>query len=343
MPDLASASLRKGTRSNRQIVLASRPQGLPVPEDFRLVEAPMPVPVAGEVLLRHTWLGLAPAARLRMGELASYRQPMALGDVVYGQAIGIVTKSLDGAFREGDTVMSMSGGWQDYSVCAGAALARVDSQLAPPSVWLGALGTSGMTAYVGLLDFGQPAAGETVVVSAASGGVGSMAGQIARLKRCHVVGVAGGESKAHHVQSELAFQAAVDYRQPDFPARLAAACPDGVDVFFDNVGGAIRDAVWPLLNQGGRVVVCGLISEYNDSRQPGPGWFPILVKRLSVRGFILSDHLQRRSDFLRDMGNWYRSGRIALREDISDGLESAVPAFIGMLQGRNFGKTLVRL
>lgn len=328
---------------NRQIVLASRPDGIPQPENFRLVEAPLPEPADGQVLLRHTWLGLAPSARLRMSVTASYRAPMALGDVVHGQTVGVVIRSRHPAFRAGDIAMVIGGGWQEYGVHAGNDLVRVDPEIAPPSIWLGALGSSGMTAYVGLLDIGAPQPGETVVVSAASGGVGSIVGQIARLQGCRVVGIAGGPAKVRHVLDTLRFDAAIDYRAPDFAEQLAAACPDGVHVYFDNVGGQVRDTVWPLMAQGGRVVVCGLIAEYNTAAQPGPGWFAILTKRLSVRGFILSDHLDRRADFLRDMGQWYRDGGIVVQEDITEGLESAVPAFIGMLQGKNFGKTVVRL
>lgn len=328
---------------NRQIVLSSRPQGVPHPENFRIVETPLGEPRDGEVLIRHAFLGLAPAARLRMSEEPSYAQPLALGDVVYGQAVGQVVKSRAATLREGDMVMSVRGGWQQYSVAAACDLVRVDPQVAPPSIWLGALGTSGMTAYVGLLDLGWPREGETVVVSAASGGVGAMVGQIARLKGCRVVGVAGGEAKARHVVETLGFDAGIDYRNSDFASVLKAACPDGVHIYFENVGGAVRDAVWALMNRGGRVVVCGLIAEYNEGRQSGPGWFDILAKRLTLRGFIMSDHLDRRDDFLRDMGRWYRSGQIHVREDVSDGLDSVVPAFIRMLTGGNFGKTVVRL
>ncbi|TFZ02898.1 NADP-dependent oxidoreductase [Ramlibacter henchirensis] len=328
---------------NRQIVLTSRPDGVPCQENFRVVETPLDEPGDGQVLIRHTFLGLAPSARLRMSEESSYAQPLALGDVVYGQAVGEVVKSHAPSLREGDTVMSVRGGWQQYSVAAASDLVKVDPEVAPPSVWLGALGTSGMTAYVGLLDLGKPREGETVVVSAASGGVGAMVGQIARLKGCRVVGIAGGEAKAHHVVETLGFDAGIDYRNPDFAFRLKAACPDGVHVYFENVGGSVRDAVWPLMNQGGRIVVCGLIAEYNEGRQAGPGWFGILAKRLTVRGFIMGDHLNRRDDFLRDMGAWYRAGDIHAQEDVSEGLDSVVPAFIRMLTGGNFGKTVVKL
>lgn len=328
---------------NRQIVLASRPQGIPRLENFQVVETPLPELSDGQVLLRHTLLGLAPAARLRMGEEASYREPMALGEVVYGQSIGEVVQSRAANLREGDIVMSLGGGWQLYSVAAASTLLQVDPAVAPPSVWLGALGTSGMTAYVGLLDLGEPKSGETLVVSAASGGVGAMVGQIARLKGCRVVGIAGGQAKAAHLVDKLRFDAGIDYRDPNFPAELRAACPDGVDIYFDNVGGIVRDAVWPLMKQRGRVVVCGLISEYSTARQAGPGWFDILAKRLTVRGFIMSDHLNRRNDFLRDMAAWYGAGQIHVQEDVSQGLDSVVPAFIRMLTGSNFGKTVVKL
>lgn len=328
---------------NRQIILASRPSGLPRPENFRAVNSPIPSLAEGEVLVRHAYLGLAPAARLQMGDSASYRAPMEIGDVMYSQAVGTVIKSRSAAYSEGDTVMVQSGGWQDYSVSDGLALAQVDLETAPSTVWLGALGTSGMTAYVGLLDFGLPHAGETVVISAASGAVGSMAGQIARIKGCRVVGIAGSEAKVEHLLQDLGYDAGVNYKHSAFADSLREACPAGIDVYFDNVGGQVRDTVWPLMNRDGRIVVCGQISEYNDAPAPGPGWFSILTKRLAIRGFILSDNASRRPDFLRDMGAWFREGKISIREDIHDGLEQAVPAFIDMLQGDNFGKTIIRL
>lgn len=308
-----------------------------------MVEAPIPDLSDGQVLIRHRFLGLAPAVRLRMSENLTYAQPMALGEVVYSQAVGHVVQSRDASLKPGDYVFSLGGGWQDYSVAPASALQKIDEAIAPASVWLGALGTSGMTAYVGLLDIGQPKSGETVVVSAASGGVGSVAGQIARIKGCRVVGIAGGEAKVRHLVDDLRFDAGVDHRSPDFAAQLQAACPDGVSVYFDNVGGAPRDAVWPLMNPDGRIVVCGVIAEYNDARQGGPGWFDILVKRLTIRGFSTAFHMHRRNDFLRDVGGWYRTGEIRVHEDVSEGMESVVPAFIRMMTGRNFGKTVIRL
>lgn len=328
---------------NRQIVLARRPAGMPVPDDFRIIESAVPEIRDGEVLIRHAYLGLAPAARLRMSETRSYRDPLALGDVVYGQGCGVVVQSRKVGFEEGDQVMSISGGWQDYSVSRGAGLDRIDTAVAPPTVWLGALGTSGMTAWIGLLRIGQAKPGDTVVVSAASGGVGAMVGQIAKLKGCRAVGIAGGEAKVRHVVDDLGFDACVDYRSADYGDALQHACPDGIDVYFENVGGAVRDAVWPLMNSRGRIVVCGLIAEYNDAQQAGPGWFQILAKRLELRGFIMSDHAVLRPEFVAEMGAWYAAGKIVVREDISHGLEAVVPAFIGMLQGRNFGKTIVAL
>lgn len=328
---------------NRQWVLARRPRGLPVLDDFRLVDAEMPDLRPGQLLIRHEYLGLAPAARLRMSEQASYRAPLALGDVVYGQACGVVLQSRNEAFPEGAAVVTMSGGWQTHSVSDGAGVALIDPSVAPPTVWLGALGTSGQTAYVGLLHIGGVKPGDTVVVSAASGGVGSNVGQIAKLKDCRAVGIAGGPAKCRHVVEDLGFDACVDYRAPDFAEALRQACPGGIDVYFENVGGAVRDEVWPLMNARGRVVVCGLIAEYNDAQKPGPGWFAILSKRLTLRGFIMSDHPELRADFVRDMSAWFAAGRIQVREDLSTGLDQVVPAFIGMLEGRNFGKTLVKL
>jgi NADPH-dependent curcumin reductase CurA len=328
---------------NRKIVLARRPVGMPRPDDFELSDGPVGEPDEGQVLLKHSWLGLAPAARLRMGEEASYTKPMAIGDVVYGQAVGTVVKSRHPDLREGDTAVSISGGWQEYSVASGAGLNKVDLGLAPAPAWLGVLGTSGMTAYVGLLDFGRPRAGETVLVTAASGAVGCMVGQIAKLQGCRVVGIAGGAAKCQLAQDVYGFDACVDYRAQDFADQLASSCPNGIDVHFENVGGATRDAAWTLLNQRARVVVCGLISEYNGVQAGGPSWFPILFKRLSLTGFILSDHLERRADFVRDMGTWYAEGKVRMKEDVRRGLEQVVPSFIDMLGGANVGKTLVEL
>ena len=328
---------------NRKIILASRPQGFPTRDNFQIVSAEIPQPGQGQFVARNSHLGLAPAARLRMSDQDSYAPPLALGDVVYGQTVGEIVASRHPDFRSGEKVSILNGGWQEYSLSDGAGVSRIDSQIAADTVWLGALGVSGMTAWIGVLEIGKIKAGETVVVSAASGAVGSVAGQIAKLHGCRVVGIAGGASKGAHVVNDLGFDACVDYRGADFGAALKTACPAGIDVYFDNVGGEVRDAVWPLLNQNGRVVVCGMISEYNESPRPGPAWFPILTKRLTLRGFLMSDFANRRGDFVADMSAWYRDGRVKIREDIVEGLENTPSAFIGMLRGTNFGKTIVKL
>ncbi len=328
---------------NRKIILASRPQGFPTRDNFQIVSAEIPQPGQGQFVARNSHLGLAPAARLRMSDQDSYAPPLALGDVVYGQTVGEIVASRHPDFRSGEKVSILNGGWQEYSLSDGAGVSRIDSRIAADTVWLGALGVSGMTAWIGVLEIGKIKAGETVVVSAASGAVGSVAGQIAKLHGCRVVGIAGGASKGAHVVNDLGFDACVDYRGADFGAALKTACPAGIDVYFDNVGGEVRDAVWPLLNQNGRVVVCGMISEYNESPRPGPAWFPILTKRLTLRGFLMSDFANRRGDFVADMSAWYRDGRVKIREDIVEGLENTPSAFIGMLRGTNFGKTIVKL
>ncbi len=228
--------------------------------------------------------------------------------------------------------------------CASAELRKVDPAAAPVSTALGVLGMPGMTAYVGLLKIGRPKPGETVVVAAASGAVGSVVGQIATIKGCRAVGIAGGADKCRFVTGELGFDACVDHRAPDFAERLAAACPDGIDVYFENVGGAVQQTVWPLLNDFARIPVCGLIAQYNATAAvPGPDMITVLRKRLLVRGFIVSDFATKQADFLRDVGEWVRSGRLKYREDIVDGLENAPASFLGLLQGRNFGKMLVRV
>jgi NADPH-dependent curcumin reductase CurA len=328
---------------NRQIVLKSRPSGPPTLENFALVESPTPEPADGQVLTRTLFLSLDPYMRGRMNEGRSYAPPVPLGGVMVGQTVGRVISSRDGRFATGDIVVG-GGNWQDYAVLRGETLRKLDPTVGPISTALGVLGMPGHTAYVGLLDLGQPRAGETVVVSAASGAVGSLVGQIAKIKGCRVVGVAGGPEKCKYVVDELGFDACVDHRVADFPEALARACPNGVDINFENVGGPVLRAVWPLLNDFGRVVVCGLIAQYNElTPAPGPDLRSVLVKRLTVRGFIISDHLGRFDDFLRDVSAWVRGGRIKYREDIVEGLERAPEAFIGLLHGRNFGKLIVRV
>jgi NADPH-dependent curcumin reductase CurA len=328
---------------NRQIILTSRPHGLPTASNFKIRTVAVPEPLDGQFILKNRYLGLAPAARLRMGEQASYAPPLDIGDVIYGQSVGEVIASRHAGFAVGERVMLINGGWQEYAVSKGGGAFKIDPALAHDSVWLGALGTSGMTAWVGLTEFGRLEASETVVVSAASGGVGSMVGQIARLRGCRVVGIAGGAAKNAHVVEDLGFDACVDYRSATFQQDLAAACPLGIDVYFDNVGGTVRDAAWPLMNRSGRIIVCGMIAEYNDTFGAGPSWFPVLTKRLTISGFLMSDHLHHRDAFVAEMSAWYKTGQISIREDITEGFENVPTAFIRMLSGSNFGKTIVKL
>jgi hypothetical protein len=329
--------------TNRQIVLKSRPAALPEPANFDLVERPVPQPGDGEVLARTLFLSLDPYMRGRMSDAKSYATPVAIGGVMTGQTVSRVIASRDSRFNEGDIVLGYSG-WQDYAVLPGKTLRRLDPAAAPLSTSLGVLGMPGRTAYIGLLDLGQPKPGETVVVAAASGAVGSVVGQIAKLKGCRAVGIAGGAAKCRYVVEELGFDACVDHRDPNLREALAKACPKGIDVYFENVGGAVQQAVWPLLNDFARVPVCGLISGYSSAEpSPMPEMRSILTKRLMVRGFIVSDHPERMDDFLRDASAWVREGKLKYREDIVDGLERAPEAFIGLLQGKNFGKLVIRV
>jgi NADPH-dependent curcumin reductase len=328
---------------NRQIMLRSRPHGPPSLDNFELVQAPVPEPGEGEVLMRILYLSLDPYMRGRMSEARSYARPAALGQPMVGGTVGRIVATRDPGYAVGDIVLGF-GGWQEFALSPASALRKLDPGAAPISTALGVLGMPGMTAYVGLTEIGQPKAGETVVVAAASGAVGSVVGQIAGIKGCRAVGIAGGAEKCRFVANDLGFDACVDHRADDFAARLATACPDGIDVYFENVGGAVQQAVWPLLNDFARVPVCGLIAQYDATAAvPGPDMISVLRKRLTVRGFIVSDFSARLGDFLREAGEWLRSGRLKYREHVVDGLENAPAAFLGLLQGRNFGKLLVRV
>ena len=334
---------------NRRIVLASRPVGAPGPENFRLEEVPVPQVSAGEVLVRNLYLSLDPYMRGRMSDAASYSAPVAIDAVMGGGTVGRVAQSRHPGFNEGDLVLAF-GNWQDYALSDGSDLSKLPANMAHPSHALSVLGMPGFTAWYGLLRIGEPKPGETVVVAAASGAVGSVVGQIAKLKGCRVVGIAGGEEKCRFVVDELGFDACIDRRVPDFPRWLKAAVPQGVDVYFENVGGAVFDAVLPLLNVHARIPLCGLIAAYNATALPeGPNRMPVLqrallVKRARMQGFIITDHYA--SDyaaFARDMNGWVAEGRIKIREDMVDGLENAQRAFAGMLDGENFGKVVVRI
>jgi NADPH-dependent curcumin reductase len=334
---------------NRRVVLNSRPLGAPTSENFRLEDSDVPVPAAGELLLRTLYLSIDPYMRGRMSDAPSYAPSVALNAVMVGATVSRVQVSRHPQFAAGDLVLAMSG-WQDYALSDGSGLRKLDASMRQPSRALGVLGMPGFTAFVGLLDIGQPATGETVVVAAASGAVGSVVGQIARLHGCRVVGIAGGSEKCRYVVDELGFDDCLDHRQTDLSQRLGKACPRGIDIYFENVGGAVFDAVLPLLNLRARVPVCGLISHYNDASPPaGPDRLPrlaraILTRRIRMQGFIIFDHYGTRHDqFLRQMNDWLDAGSIHSREDIIDGLERAPLALIGLLRGENFGKLVVRV
>lgn len=335
------------TASARRIVLAARPQGEPKPSDFRSEDYTVPTPGEGQVLLRTIWLSLDPYMRGRMSDGPSYAAPVPVGGTMEGGTVCEVIASNDPGFAKGDIVLAHSG-WQTHAVVDGKMLRKVDPALGPVQTAVGVLGMPGMTAYTGLLDIGQPKAGETVVVAAASGAVGSAVGQIAMVKGARAVGIAGGRDKCDYVKNELGFADCIDHRDPDFAAKLKAACPGGIDVYFENVGGAVFEAVFPLLNAFARMPVCGLIAQYNDTESSVPKWAGalmrnVLTKRLTIRGFIVSDFAGRRQEFLRDMSQWVKEGKVKYKEFVTEGLDSAPEAFMGLLKGANFGKQLVRV
>ena len=333
---------------NRRIVLARRPKGAPVAEDFRLETHPIPSAAPGRVLLRTRYLSLDPYMRGRMSDARSYAPPVALDAVMTGQTVSVVEASQVPGFQAGDLVLA-NVGWQDYGLSDGRDLTKIDPANPHPSYALGVLGMPGLTAYVGLLDIGQPRAGETLVVAAAAGAVGSVVGQIAKLKGCRVIGVAGGTRKCAYAREELGFDDCLDHQVAELPQRLAAACPQGIDIYFESVGGAVLAAVVPLLNVGARVPLCGLVAWYNLEKLPeGVDRTPqllltVLRQRVKIHGFIIFDHYQRMGAFQRDMGGWLREGRIRYREEVIEGLESAPRGLIGLLQGENFGKLIVRV
>lgn len=335
--------------TNTRIVLASRPQGEPSAENFRIEQVPLPHPGEGEVLLRTRYLSLDPYMRGRMNAGRSYAAPVEIGQVMDGGTVSEVIESRHPQWQKGDLVLAHSG-WQSHAVAAGDSLRRkLDPDEAPLSTALGVYGMPGFTAYAGLHEIGRLRAGETLVVAAASGPVGATVGQIAKLQGARVVGIAGGERKRAYVQEALGFDVALDHRAADFEQQLARAVPDGIDVYFENVGGKVFDAVLPLLNDFARIPVCGLVAHYNDrGLPPGPDRTPllmshILTRHLTVRGFIQSDFLRLYPQFLREMGGWLREGRIQYREDIVEGLENAPTGLIGLLRGENFGKVVVRV
>ena len=328
---------------NQQILLKSRPVGEPKESDFALVETPIPEPGEGEVLNRTIYLSLDPYMRGRMSDRESYAAPVELGSVMVGGAVSQVVKSNHPQFSAGDFVLSYDG-WQAYGVSKGETLRKLDPNQAPISYGLGITGMPGMTAYFALLDIGQPQAGETVVVSAASGAVGSVAGQIAKLKGCRAVGVAGSEAKCDYVVKELGFDACINRKTQDLSSALKAACPNGIDVYFDNTAGAILEAVLQQINLGARIPLVGLISQYNaETPPPGPNLMPLLVKRALIKGFLVGDYQQRQAEFVNDVSQWLHEGKLKYKEDVVEGLKNAPHALIGLLQGKNFGKLIVKV
>lgn len=330
---------------NKQVILAARPVGFPKPSDLQLVESPIPVPADGELLVGVSFLSVDPYMRGRMSDAKSYAEPVKLGEVMTGGAVGKVLASRNQKFAEGDYVVGQFG-WQQYAISDGRGVRKVDPALAPISTSLGVLGMPGLTAYFGLLEIGQPKPGETVVVSGAAGAVGSYAGQIAKIKGCRTVGIAGTDEKVDWITSELGFDAAFNYKtQTDYHAALSSLCPQGIDVYFDNVGGAITDAVFPLMNTLGRVAVCGQISLYNlEKPDQGPRLLPLMLRQqLKVQGFLVFQFAGRAAEALRELAGWLHAGRLKHRESVTEGIENAVDAFLGMLRGENTGKQLVKV
>jgi hypothetical protein len=328
---------------NKRVVLASRPAGWVTEANFRIETAPVAKPKDGEILVKNLWLSLDPYMRGRMNDTKSYAAKQEIGEVMVGGTAGEVVESRNPKFAVGDKVVGMLG-WQQYGCSGGVGLNKIDASRVPMSAFLGVLGMPGVTAWVGLLDICQPKAGETVLVSAASGAVGSAVGQIAKLKGCRAIGIAGGRVKCDYVVKELGFDACVDYKAGKLDNDLKAAVPNGIDCYFENVGGEILDAALRRMNAFSRIAVCGLISQYNAIEPYGVKTFQsILTNRIKVQGFIVSDRMELWAKALPELIGWVASGKIKYRETVADGLENAPKAFIGLLKGENFGKQLVRL
>jgi NADPH-dependent curcumin reductase CurA len=329
--------------TNTRVLLASRPAGWPVDSDFAIDETPVPAPGDGEALVRVRWLSLDPYMRGRMNAGKSYAKAMEIGDVMVGGAAGEVVESRHPALAPGDCVVGQLG-WQEWAVARGRELLKVDPSRVPLPAYLGAVGMPGITAYVGLYDIGAPKEGETVVVTAAAGAVGGVVGQLAKLRGCRAVGIAGGAAKCAYVAGELGFDACLDYKAPELEARLREATPNGVDVLFENVGGPIMDLVLRRLNAFARVPLCGFVSQYNETEPYALKSFAsLLVNRVKLQGFIVSDHVDRWREAAQHLAGWVADGKIRYRETVADGIRGAPRAFIGMLRGENVGKQLVRV
>jgi NADPH-dependent curcumin reductase CurA len=329
---------------NRQILLISRPTGMPTAENFQLIETEIPQPGAGEVLVRSLYLSVDPYMRGRMSTAKSYVAPYELNEVLTGGVVGEVVESHNPTFAVGDIVSGMLG-WSDYNVSTGKGLSKIDPRLAPISTALGVAGMPGLTAYFGLLDIGNPQPGETVVVSGAAGAVGTIVGQIAKLKGCRVVGIAGSDEKNEYLVQELGFDVTINYKTQNVFQALKEACPNGIDVYFDNVGGEISDAVMPLLNFKARIPLCGQISLYNlEKADIGPRILPYILKTSSLlKGFIVSDYAPRFREGITELSQWISEGKLKYRENIIEDLENAPRAFIGLFHGENMGKQLVKV
>ena len=328
---------------NQQILLKSYPTGEPKESDFALVETAIPEPGEGEILSSTIYLSLDPYMRGRMSDRASYTTPAKLGEVMVGSNVSQVVKSNNPEFSAGDFVLGY-GGWQDYGIAKAETLRKLDPSQVPISYALGITGMPGMTAYFALLDIGKPKAGETIVVSAASGAVGAVVGQIAKIKDCRAVGIAGSDEKCDYVVNQLGFDACINRKTQDLNSALKAACPNGIDIYVDHTAGPILEAVLQNINLGARIPLVGLISQYNaENPPPGPNLMPLLVKRALIQGFLVGDYQQRHEEFMNDMSQWLLAGKLKYREDIVQGLQNAPSAFIGLLQGENFGKLIVQV
>ncbi|AUB42620.1 Alcohol dehydrogenase superfamily, zinc-type [Nostoc flagelliforme CCNUN1] len=328
---------------NKQVILKSRPVGEPKESDFALVETPTPEPGEGEILSRTIYLSLDPYMRGRISAGKSYAASVELDSVIVGGTVSQVIKSNHPQFQVGDFVLS-NNGWQTYAVSKGETLRKLDPTQAPLSYSLGVLGMPGLTAYAALLDIGQPKEGETVVVSAASGAVGAVAGQIAKIKGARVVGIVGSDDKRDYIVKELGFDVGINRKTQELDSALKEAAPNGIDVYYDNTAGVILETVLQQINLGARIPLVGLISEYNATSTPsGPNLMPLLIKRALIKGFLVSDYQHRFNDFLRDVSGWLQSGQLKYKEDVVVGLENAPSAFIGLLRGDNFGKLIVKV
>lgn len=334
---------KQGAVVNRRILLRSRPDGEPSAANFQLDKTPLPALGEGDILRRTLYLSLDPYMRGRMSDVPSYAVPVALGQPMVGGTVSQIVQSRNPKFAVGDYVAGYDG-WMEYGLSDGSDLRALDPTDAPLSYALGVLGMPGLTAYAALLDIGKPKPGETVVVSAAAGAVGSVAGQIAKIKGCHVVGIAGTDAKCRFVTQTLGFDSCINYREDNLADALQAACPRGIDIYFDNVAGRIMEIVLGQINVGARIPLVGLISQYNASKlPPGPNLMPLLAKRATIQGFLVGDYAARKYAFLADMWGWLQNGQVVYQEQIVEGLENAPEAFLGLFTGQNLGKLLVRV